>query len=140
VTLERRSALLNAFAIVTVATALVACGVKGELEAPPRANLTDSKTDAAVATETRAGVKASAKTGTKTGATATGATAADVLAAQPESRALTEQSVVQSKGYPTVLPRLPPEEWQKYRQEESQKAKTRSKTKDDTPFFLDPIL
>jgi predicted small lipoprotein YifL len=146
--MQRRTALPSIFAIVAVAFALVACGVKSDLEAPPRANLTDSKTETSAAgptTQVNAAATSNVKAGSKAATTKTSAgasaAAADTLAVQPESRALSERSVVQSKGYPSILPRLPPEEWQKYRAPESaEKAKPRSKSKDDTPFFLDPLL
>lgn len=108
---SRRPAVYRIAAIGVIAAGLAACGVKGDLEAPPRANVAEPP-----AQQT---------------AGATGTT---------ERRAFTEQSEVRRVPYQSILPEIPPKEWQKGNEIQStQKPKAR-RTGPDEPFFLDSIL
>jgi predicted small lipoprotein YifL len=69
---------------------------------------------------------------------ATSAPAAEprVLGA-PKEKTFTEQSVVRRQAQPSVIPKMPPDEWTKGRETETQ---PRSKSKSDEPFILDRLL
>ncbi|MEX0590839.1 MAG: hypothetical protein WD207_07105 [Xanthobacteraceae bacterium] len=112
---SRRVGLRHVIAIGVIACALGACGVKGELEAPPTTKLV----------EPRASEKAPAQ------------------ASSSERRVFTDESAVRSVPSPSILPQIPPEEWSKNREYQSTsqpKSRGKQKEKSDEPFFLDPIL
>jgi predicted small lipoprotein YifL len=93
--------------------ALAGCGVKGELEAPPRADI-------------GAQPKPSAETGAKT-----------------QSQVFREGSAVRNVSRPDIAPRMPPKEWGSEEREYQSAPKPRApkgKGSDDEPFFLDRIL
>ncbi len=115
---QRRSAFLAAFALLSAAVCLSACGVKGDLDPPPAA-----------------------------GPAATEAVPEHPVAPSESTRKVfLEQSVVQSKGPEAVLPRMPPKEWEKNGDYQPARAKgavprnTLSEPDPAKPFVLDWLL
>jgi predicted small lipoprotein YifL len=110
-----RVGLRHVFVIAVIACALAACGVKGDLELPPTAKLAEPQAKEQAPTQ----------------------------AASAEPRVFTEQSRVQRAPTPSVIPRMPPEEWSRSREYQSTsqpRSRDKQKSKTDEPFFLDPIL
>jgi predicted small lipoprotein YifL len=60
------------------------------------------------------------------------------LQGSQKEKVSTEQSVVRRAAQPSVIPKMPPDEWTKGRETEEKPA--RSKSKSDEPFFLDKLL
>lgn len=112
---SRRPEFRQVFAVVMIAGALAACGVKGELEAPSVA--------ASPAPASAAEQKSKAQ------------------GSQAQQKVFTEESVVRRASSPTLIPTMPPEEWSKGRNTQpAAQQKSRDKTKPDEPFFLDKLL
>jgi predicted small lipoprotein YifL len=100
---------------LTITLALAGCGIKGPLEPPPSASLTDSK---------------SSETSKK-------ATSSEPRVASVK----TEKSRVQQATRPKIITSGTPEEWTKNKEGKARSSKTRGKTeKPDEPFFLDWLL
>jgi predicted small lipoprotein YifL len=113
---SRRSEFRQALAIVMIAGALAACGVKGELEAP---SVAASAAPVASAAEQKSKAQGS----------------------QAQPKVFTEESAVRRAASPTLIPSMPPEEWSKGRNTQpATQQKSRDKTKPDEPFFLDKLL
>jgi predicted small lipoprotein YifL len=112
----RRSEFRQIVAIVMIAGALAACGVKGELDPPVAAASAGPAVPAAAP-------KSQAQT------------------SQSERKVFTEESAVRRTSSPSVIPTMPPEEWSKARTtQQTAPQKSNSKNNPDEPFFLDKIL
>lgn len=115
---SRRPAFLPALAILLLAGLTSACGVKGDLEAPPAAPAT-AGTNPATPPETPPDQ-------------------------YTRKNVFIEQSVVQSGPNPSdILPTMPPKEWTKKKVEAAQKARAvqpRTTNPNDRPFILDGLL
>jgi predicted small lipoprotein YifL len=113
---SRRPAFLPALAILLVAGLTSACGVKGELEAPPNPA---GKVAAQPAAELPPGE-------------------------YERKNVFLEQSVVQSGRNPRdILPTMPPKEWSKKKVEEAPKARAvqpRATDPNERSFILDGLL
>lgn len=118
VTASPRPGTSRIAALLFVAGALAACGVKGDLERPPAASY------AAPAAE-----------GPEQTDTGTAAAPAKVFA---------EESRVQRVPAFSVLPKMPPEEWEKLKagdaQPERAPKKSGAPSDPDRPFILDGLL
>jgi predicted small lipoprotein YifL len=57
-----------------------------------------------------------------------------------KQKVFTEQSVVRRAASPSVIPKMPPDEWTKDQRTEPASPATRDKSKPDEPFFLDKLL
>jgi predicted small lipoprotein YifL len=111
----RRPEFRQVFAIIMIAGALAACGVKGELEAP---SVAASAAPAASPAEQK-----------------------KAQGSQSQQKVFTEESAVRRASSPSLIPTMPPEEWSKGRNTQpAAQQKTRDKTKPDEPFFLDKLL
>jgi predicted small lipoprotein YifL len=114
---SRLPAFVPALAIIVLAGLTSACGVKGDLEAPS--------------------VSAEAK--------AAAATAPTEPVEPGRQSVFVERSVVQSgQNVRDILPKMPPKEWTKKKEEERErKARaidTRKPNPNDRPFILDGLL
>jgi predicted small lipoprotein YifL len=113
---SRRAAFFPALAIFSASLALAACGVKGELEAPPAARHSEPRASAA-------------------GESAGG-----------QQKVFTEQSRVVRGSAFRVIPRLPPKEWEKYRNPPAEakspapEQRAKKSSAPDKPFALDWLL
>lgn len=113
---RRRSALLPALAILSVAGLLAACGVKGDLEPPP-------------SYAAPAGQQSAAPAGTES--------------ASASNKVFLEQSSVRGGRPESVIPEMPPREWRKdrvYQPEQERKPASQSLSRPDKPFALDWLL
>jgi predicted small lipoprotein YifL len=120
------SGFRSALALLILAGAVAACGVKGDLEAPPRAGLEGPRAQSSAAAP-----------GDPT-----------AIPEAPRQGAHHSESRVQTGKRLSVEPRMPPEEWSKIgkkdsatKSESSAKARrSRESEPSDRPFVLDWLL
>jgi predicted small lipoprotein YifL len=72
-------------------------------------------------------------------ASAAPAAEARTQGAQKE-KVFTEQSVVRRAASPSVIPKMPPDEWKGRNSQPADQPTERDKSKRDEPFFLDKLL
>jgi predicted small lipoprotein YifL len=111
---SRRAGFLPALAICLFALTLGACGVKGALEPPPRAKVAASDT------------------------------AAEGEPVASREKVSVERSQVKRVGTPPIIPQLPPKEWEKDRNantdDSSASERALKRNTPDKPFVLDWLL
>jgi predicted small lipoprotein YifL len=57
-----------------------------------------------------------------------------------KEKVFTEQSVVRRAASPSVIPKMPPDEWKSRNTQPADQPAARDKSKRDEPFFLDKLL